>query len=85
MVEPPSKTNRPATLSEIREIVGDLDAAKLEAILATGASPAELEEAVAWAAGETDVMGEMERPLQGRVAAVCDILMTEAPPEDHDL
>ncbi len=84
MVEPARKKQEPATLSEIHDIVGDLDAVKLEAILATGATPAELEEALAWAAGETDVMGDLERPLKGRVAAVYDILMTEAPVEDRD-
>jgi hypothetical protein len=76
---------RGATLQEIREIVGDVDAAKLEAILATGATAAEVEQAVVWAAGTNDVMGgEMERPLSGRVATVYGILMTEAPPEDRD-
>jgi hypothetical protein len=42
-----------ATVTEIRETVGDLDAAKLVAILASGATRAELAEALAWAAGET--------------------------------
>lgn len=80
-------TNRPggATLREIRAIVGDLDAAKLEAILDSGATPAEIEEALAWAQGESDVMGDLQRPLNGRVAAVYDILLTEAPVEDRDL
>lgn len=36
---------RSATLGEIRALVGDLEAAKLEAILATGATPAEVEQA----------------------------------------
>jgi hypothetical protein len=77
---------RPATLAEIRAIVGDLEAAKLEAILATGASPGQIEEAMAWAAGESDVMGgELERPLAGPVAAVYEILASELPPlEDRD-
>jgi hypothetical protein len=39
---------RPATLAQIREMVGDLEAAKLEAILATGATPGQIEEAIAW-------------------------------------
>jgi hypothetical protein len=72
---------RPATLAEIREIVGDLEAAKLEAILKARASPGEIEEAMAWAAGESDVMGgELERPLAGPVAAVYEILASELPP-----
>ena len=79
------QARRGATLREIRDIVGDVDAAKLEAILETGASAAEVEQAVVWAAGASDVMGgDLERPLSGRVAAVYGILMTEAPPEDRD-
>ena len=78
--------NRPrrATLAEIREMVGDVEAAKLEAILATGATPGEIEQAMAWVAGESDVMGgELERPLSGPVAAVYEILASELPPLDE--
>jgi hypothetical protein len=78
--------NRPrrATLAEIRQMVGDVEAAKLEAILATGATPGEIEEAMAWVAGESDVMGgELERPLSGPVAAVYEILASELPPLDE--
>jgi hypothetical protein len=77
---------RPATLAEIRDMVGDIEAAKLEAILATGATPGQIEEAMAWAAGESDVMGgELERPLAGPVAVVYEILASELPPlEDRD-
>ena len=74
---------RPASLHEIRAIVGDLEAAKLEAILTTGASAAEIEQALAWAAGETDVMGDLERPLTGPVAEVYEILASELPPTDE--
>lgn len=83
----PSSTprQRGATLQEIREIVGDIDAAKLEAILATGATAAEVEQAVIWAQGGDDIMGgELERSLRGRIAAVHGIVMTESPPEDRD-
>jgi hypothetical protein len=67
-------------------MVGDLEAAKLEAILATGATPGQIEEAMAWVAGESDVMGgELERPLAGPVAVVYEILASELPPlEDRD-
>jgi hypothetical protein len=40
---------RSASRGEIRALVGDIEAAKLEAILATDATPAEVEEqALAW-------------------------------------
>jgi hypothetical protein len=75
---------RPARLDEIRALVGDLEAAELEAILATGATPAQIEQALAWAAGESDVMGDEERRLHGAVAAVYDILVTEETAEERD-
>ena len=80
----PGNKQRPASLAEIREMVGDIEAAKLESILATGATPAQIEEAMAWASGESDVMGgELERPLSGPVAAVYEVLTSELPPLDE--
>ena len=76
---------RPASLGEIRALVGDIEAAKLEAILATGATPAEVEQALAWAADATDVMGDLRRPLSGPVAAVYDVLSSELPPADDEV
>ena len=74
---------QPATLAEIRQMVGDAEAAKLEAILATGATPSQIEEAMAWASGASDVMGAgLQRPLRGPVAAVYEILTSELPPLD---
>jgi hypothetical protein len=82
----PGTKQRAATLAEIRQMVGDVEAAKLEAILATGATPGQIEEAMAWAAGESDVMGgDLARPLAGPVAAVYEILAGELPPlEERD-
>lgn len=82
MAGPPGARHGRATLRQIREMVGDLEAAKLEAILRAGATPAQLEEALAWAAGESDVMGDLERPLRGPVAAVYEILISEEPDRD---
>jgi hypothetical protein len=73
-----------ATLHQIREMVGDNEDDKLEAILATGATLAEIEEALAWAAGESDVMGDLERPLVGRVAGVYEIVVTLESADDRD-
>jgi hypothetical protein len=73
------------TPQDVRDIAGDLDDAKIAAILATGANAEQLEEAMAWASGESDVMGDLERPLEGVVARLYDILMTgEKLPEDRD-
>jgi hypothetical protein len=76
---------RSLTPQDVKDIVGDLDDAKIAVILATGANAEQLEEAMAWAAGESDVMGDLERPLSGVVARLYDILMTgEEFPEDRD-
>jgi hypothetical protein len=75
---------RSARLGEIRALVGDIEAARLEAILDTRATPAEVEQAPAWAAGATDVTGDLQRPLRGPVAAVYDILSSELPRADDE-
>jgi hypothetical protein len=76
--KPPSLTPQ-----DVRDIVGALDDAKIAAILATSANTEELEEAMAWASGESDVMG-LERPLASVVGQLYDILMTgEEFPEDR--
>jgi phosphoglycolate phosphatase-like HAD superfamily hydrolase len=80
----PEHKPRALTPQDVRHIVGDLDDAKIAAILATDATVEELEEAAAWASGESDVMGDLERPLEGVVATVYDILMTGEELEDRD-
>jgi hypothetical protein len=81
----PKHGPRSLTPQDVRDIVGDLDDARIAAILAIGANAEELEEAMAWASGESDVMGDLERPLTGAVAQLYDILMTgEEFPEDRD-
>jgi hypothetical protein len=69
---------------DIRKSLGELEDPVVVALLATGATHEEFEEAVAWARGESDVVGEMERPLSGAVAAVYDILTNiEGWPEEE--
>ena len=76
---------RSLTPQDARDIVGDLDDAKIAAVLATGANAEQLEQAMVWASGESDLMGDLERPLAGVVAQLYDILMTgEEFPEDRD-
>ena len=65
----------PPTHEDIIEIVGDLDDATVAAILATGASVAEVEEAARRAGGETNSATEIH-PLSPSAEAVYDILMT---------
>jgi hypothetical protein len=61
---------------DVARLVGDLEDAKIAEILAIAPTLKELEEAVAWAESESDVMGELEKSLSGAAARVYEILMT---------
>jgi hypothetical protein len=61
----------------VRELCGDILDWKIKAIIETGASIEELEEAIAFSSGQDDLMGEERKPLAGRVAEVCDILTAD--------
>ncbi len=65
------------TFDSLEEIIGPSDREVAEAIIATGASAAEVEEALQYAIGQDDVMGEMRIPLRGRAQAVYDILIAD--------
>ncbi|MDJ0943856.1 MAG: hypothetical protein QNJ30_10345 [Kiloniellales bacterium] len=77
MTEPP-KTTAPSgpalSAEEIRRIVGDISDARILAILDLHPSLDELEQAVAWAEGQSDVLGELELPLSGVVGELHEIL-----------
>jgi hypothetical protein len=74
-----------ATAGDVVEILGPMPDARIAAILATGATLEQLEEAAAWAAGESDVMGDLRRPVIGPVADVYDIITAdEVLAEDRD-
>ena len=75
----------PVTAEEIIDVVGPLTDARLMAIIATGATIEQIEEAAAWADGESDVMGDLRVPGTSPVAAVYEILRTEEKyAEDRD-
>jgi hypothetical protein len=80
-----TRDNAPLTAEQIIDIVGPLTDARIMAIIATGATVEEVEEAAAWADGESDVMGDLRLRATGPVAAVYDILRTEQKyAEDRD-
>lgn len=66
---------RTLTHDDVVSLVGDLDDAEIATILATGATAQELDEAIAWAEAESDVMGELEKRLGEPVASIYRILM----------
>jgi hypothetical protein len=70
------KTARPSR-DEIVHLVGDADDSVVTAILATGASYAEIEEAVEWAAGDAELLAKAGHTLEPAAQAVYDILTDE--------
>jgi hypothetical protein len=63
-----------AIRNELRDRVED---AKITAIVDTGASLAEVEQALVWASGDSDLDNDLAHPLEGAVARVYDILMAD--------
>ncbi|HET6519244.1 MAG TPA: hypothetical protein VFG47_05430 [Geminicoccaceae bacterium] len=70
------------TREDIDRIVGEVTDARASALLALDLTPDELEQAVMWASGQSDVMGKERRPLAGRVAAAYDVLAPDYEPGD---
>ena len=69
------------TRDDVIHLLGDISDDKVVEILETGASLEQLEEAAAWLAGESDVMGEERLPLTGAAAKVYDIIARDELPE----
>lgn len=69
------KTASAPTREQIIGLTGDVDDATVMAILRTGASYVEIEEAARWAGGEAIAAIE-PFPLTGPASAVYDILIT---------
>ncbi|HLI13321.1 MAG TPA: hypothetical protein VKY65_17140 [Alphaproteobacteria bacterium] len=65
------------TYDEIVTITGPIEPVKIAEIMAAQPQRKELEEAVAWAAGDSDSMGKLRRPLVGTVAHLYEILTAE--------
>jgi len=63
--------------SEILEIAGNIEDAKVAAIERSGATTEQLEEAVAWASGLSGVMSKERHPLSGVVAELYEILTVD--------
>jgi hypothetical protein len=61
----------------VRRLCGEITDGAVSAIVASRASLADLEAAVAWVDGASDAMGEARRPIVGAVAMLYDLLMAE--------
>ncbi|MGD9536705.1 MAG: hypothetical protein AB7P52_13755 [Alphaproteobacteria bacterium] len=81
-----TKARQPLTREQVVAIVGEFSDARIAAILNTGATVEELEEAAALAAGESDVVGREGYKPSRVVATLYDIIspaMEEEPERDR--
>jgi hypothetical protein len=62
------------TRDEVKRLFGDISDHMVVEIEQSGATIVELEEVAAHLAQETDVMGELERPLTGRALVLYNML-----------
>ena len=62
---------------EVVRLFGDIGDHAVVEIIGSGATIAELEEVAAHLANETDVMGELEKPLTGRALVIYTMLQRE--------
>ena len=72
-----ASASRPPSYDELVRLVGELQPAQLAEIEKLQATVNEIEEAVAFATGEDDVMGEERIPLIGRAAEVYEIITAD--------
>lgn len=75
--------SEPPSYDELVRLVGELEPVRLAEIEQLQATVNEIEEAVAFAAGEDDVMGEARVPLIGRAAEVYEILIADEAMDDE--
>jgi hypothetical protein len=71
-----ARAGRPLTHDDVVALVGDLDDEAVAEIIASGATARDLDEAIAWAESESDVMGELEKRMGEPATSVYRILMT---------
>ena len=62
---------------EVKRLFGDISDHMIVEIIESGATISDLQEVAAHLADETDVMGEMRRPLTGRALQLYDLLRRE--------
>ncbi len=73
------------TREQVVRVLGRIDDVKVAEIIASGASLKELEQAAAWALGESDVMAKLPDHASPAMAKVYEILTVEESfSEDRD-
>ncbi|TMM54225.1 hypothetical protein [Sulfitobacter sabulilitoris] len=72
------------TYQDITRLLGDLDDHTVAQIEGSGATLSELEEIAAHLAQETDVMGDLRKPLTGRALTVYTLLRQQEAQWDEE-
>ncbi|MFN3656589.1 MAG: hypothetical protein ACK4UO_04960 [Pseudolabrys sp.] len=75
-------SNKVATREDIRSILGPVDTDKLLAILDLQPTVADLETALLWMSGDTDIFGA-EPPIKGAASEIVTILTAEESEEEE--
>lgn len=78
-MNPSHQRMKPATATEIHQILGSLDDAVVTAILALGATQDEIREAQAWLSSDDYLHRTLHHQLSGRAAEVFQLLEEELP------
>jgi len=76
-VAPTSQSDRTLTRSDVARALGDEEDTAIAAIMALGPTYGEFHTALAWALGESDVMGEERNALDGKAAQIYEILAAD--------
>jgi hypothetical protein len=77
MIQPNAHRDRALTRSDVAGALGDDEATAITAILALNPTYGEFHTGLAWALGESDVMGEERRALDGKAKQIYDILAAD--------
>jgi hypothetical protein len=75
--KPVDSTGRPATSTDIRKVLGDLDDAKVSEILALKPSIADLEDVAICMAGDHDVLAKSGHHVPATAARIVELLADE--------
>jgi hypothetical protein len=75
--QPKPNTDRALTRGDVAHALGDEEDTAITAILALDPTYGEFHTALAWALGESDVMGEERRPLDGKAKKIYEILAAD--------
>ncbi len=78
-----TRTMQPVTGDEIRRILGTVDDEQVTAIMATGATAAEVMEAFEWLSGEDRLGTDLDHTRRGRAGAVYEILARDTEEEER--